>query len=102
MKRSVVRVSLLFVTLPKDQLNSFAILVITCIPKRGTLFPNLPITIAALTLLQEAYEAAMTATTLGGSPQTAALKEARDNLLVPLRQIAPTSRASPESRNRRC
>jgi hypothetical protein len=88
MKRSVVRVSLLFVTLPKDQLNSFAILVITCIPKCGTLFPNLPITIAALTLLQQAYQAAMTATTLGGSPETAALKEARDNLLVPLRQIA--------------
>jgi hypothetical protein len=88
MKRSVVRVSLLFVTLPKDQLNSFAILVIVCIPKCGTLFPNLPITIEALTALQTAYQAALTATTLGGSPETAALKEARDNLLVPLRQIA--------------
>jgi hypothetical protein len=88
MKKSVVRVSLSFVTLPKDQLNSFAILVIVCIPKCGTLFPNLPITVAALTLLQTAYQAAMTAAAVGGNKETAALAEARGDLMAALRQTA--------------
>jgi len=88
MKRSVVRVSLSFVSLPKDQLNSFAILVIVCLTKSATLFPNLPITVAALTLLQTAYEAAITAAAVGGSKDTAVLLEARSDLVAPLRQIA--------------
>ncbi|HUZ07068.1 MAG TPA: fibronectin type III domain-containing protein [Candidatus Paceibacterota bacterium] len=88
MKRSVVRVSLSFATLPKDQLNSFAILVIVCLTKSSTLFPNLPITIAALTLLQTAYGAAITAAAVGGNKETADLAEARGNLVAALRQIA--------------
>jgi hypothetical protein len=74
--------------LPKDQLNSFAILVIVCLTKSATLFPNLPITVAALTLLQTAYEAAITAAAVGGSKDTAVLLEARSDLVAPLRQIA--------------
>jgi hypothetical protein len=86
MKKSV-RVSLSFASLPKDQLNSFVILVIVCV-KNNALFPNLPVTIAALTALQAAYQDAMNAAAVGGSKDTAALAEARDNLVVALRQIA--------------
>jgi len=75
-------------TLPKDQLNSFAILVIVCLTKSGTLFPNLPITIAALTLLQTAYQNAITAAAVGGNKDTAVLVEARGDLVAALRQIA--------------
>jgi hypothetical protein len=87
MKRSVVRVSLSFATLPKDQLNSFAILAIVCLTKSSALFPNLPITVAALTLLQMAYQNAITAAAVGGQKDTAVLAEARTDLVAALRQI---------------
>jgi len=85
--KKTVRVSLSFAGLPKDQLNSFAILVIVCL-KNNLLFPNLPVTIAALTALQAAYQDAMNAAAVGGSKDTAVLAEARDNLVAALRQIA--------------
>jgi hypothetical protein len=55
MKRSVVRVALSFAGMPKDQLNSMAILAIVCITKNAALVPNLPVTLIALTALQAAY-----------------------------------------------
>ncbi len=64
-----------------------AILLIVCL-KNNPLFPNLPVTIAALTALQAAYQDAMNAAAVGGPKDTAALKEARDNLVVAMRQIA--------------
>ena len=88
MKKSVVRVSLSFASLPKDQLNSFAILAIVCLTKSSALFPNLPITVAALTLLQTAYQNAITAAAVGGQKETAVLLEARTDLVAALRQIA--------------
>ena len=86
MKKSV-RVGLGFATLPKDQLNSMAILLIVCL-KTNPLFPNLPVTIAAFTALQGAYQDAMNAAAVGGEKDTAAMREARDNLVAALRQIA--------------
>jgi len=83
MKKSV-RVSLSFVKLPKDQFNSFAILVLVCL-KNNLLFPNLPVT---LTTLQTGYQDAMNAAAVGGSKDTAALAEAREELAGALRQIA--------------
>ena len=64
-----------------------AILVIVCL-KTNPLFPNLPITIAALTALQEAYQDAMNAAAVGGHKDTVALADARDNLVAALSQIA--------------
>jgi len=86
MKKSV-RVGLSFATLPKDQLNSFTILVLVCL-KNNVLFPNLPVALAVLTALQGAYQDAMNAAAVGGHKDTAALAEARDNLVAALRQIA--------------
>jgi hypothetical protein len=86
MKKSV-RVGLSFATLPKDQFNSFAILAIVCL-KNNPLFPNLPVTIIALTALQAAYQDAMNAAAVGGIKDTAAMLEARDALVMALRQIA--------------
>jgi hypothetical protein len=86
MKKNV-RVALSFATLPKDQLNSFAILAIVCL-KTNPLFPNLPITIAALTALQAAYQNAMSAAAVGGPKDTALQSELADTLIAALRQIA--------------
>jgi hypothetical protein len=86
MKKSI-RVALYFATYPDDELNSFAILVIACL-KTNPLFPNLPITILALTALQTAFQAALTAKEQGGKADTAAKNEARDALIVALRQFA--------------
>ena len=85
--KSPVRISLAFVRLPKDQLNSFAILLIVCL-KNNLLFPNLPLTIAAFTALQAAYQDAMNAAAVGGDADTAALLEARNALVMAMRQIA--------------
>jgi hypothetical protein len=73
MKRPV-RIGLGFVSLPKSGLNNFAILVIVCL-KNNLLFPNLPITITALTALQAAYQDAMNAAAVGGRMDTVALAE---------------------------
>jgi hypothetical protein len=85
--KPIIRVALSFATLPDDQLNSFAILVIACL-KTNALFPNLPITIAAFTALQLAFENAMTAAAQGGTMATAAKNEARDALVSALRQFS--------------
>lgn len=85
--KKTIRVALSFATLTDDQLNSFAILVVACL-KTNALFPNLPVTIAALTALQEAFQNAMTAAAQGGPLDTAAKNEARDALVVALRQTA--------------
>ncbi len=86
MKRSV-RVGLGFVNLPKGDFNNFAILCIVCL-KNNLLFPNLPVTIIALTALQAAYQDAMNTAHMGGPKDTSAMLEARDNLCLALRQIA--------------
>jgi ribosomal protein S12 methylthiotransferase accessory factor YcaO len=85
--KKTIRVALSFATLPDDQLNSFAILVIACL-KTNPLFPTLPVTIAALTALQMAFENAITAAAQGGTMATAAKNEARDALVSALRQTA--------------
>jgi hypothetical protein len=85
--KKTVRVSLAFVSLPKDQLNSLAILLIVCL-KNNLLFPNLPITIAAFSALQAAYEDAMSASAIGGHKDSVAFADARDNLVSAMRQIA--------------
>jgi hypothetical protein len=74
--------------LPKDQLNSMVILAIVCITKNAALVPNLPVSIIALTALQAAYQDAMNAAAIGGQKDTAALKDARNDLVAALRQIA--------------
>ena len=83
----MVRVSLSFVSLPKDQFNSFAILVIVCL-KNNLLFPNLPVVIAALTTLQTAYQDAMNAAAMGGHKDNTLMLEAHDALIMALRQNA--------------
>jgi hypothetical protein len=88
MKKQVVRVSLGFVKLSKDEFNSFAILAIVCLGKNSTLFPNLPVILTALTALQVAYQNAMNAAAIGGHQDTLAFLDARADLTVALRQIA--------------
>jgi hypothetical protein len=88
MKRQPVQVSLKFARLKKDEFNSFAVLVIVCLGKNAVLFPNLPVTLIALTALQKAYQDAMTAAAVGGPPDTEAQTEAYNDLLVALRLIA--------------
>jgi hypothetical protein len=85
MKKQPVQVSLAFARYKKDQTNSFAILVVVCLTKYATLFPNLPVAIAALGTLQKAYQAAMNAAAVGGPPDTEALKDAYNDLIVALR-----------------
>ncbi len=85
--KKTVRVSLSFVKLPKDQLNSYIILVLVCL-KNNLLFPNLPVALTTLSALQAAYQDAMNAAAVGGSKDTKALAEARDAVVVALRQIA--------------
>ena len=86
MKKNI-RVALWFATYSDNDLNSFAILVIACL-KSNALFPNLPVTIAALQALQVAFQASITAAAQGGTKDTAAKNEARDALISVLRQIA--------------
>ena len=85
--KNTVRVALDFATYKVDQLNSFAILVIVCL-KSNPLFPTLPVQITDLTTLQMAYQSAMSAATVGGPKDTSARVEARDPLLMALRQTA--------------
>jgi hypothetical protein len=86
MKKSI-RIALSFATLPNDQFNSFAILVIVCL-KINPLFPNLPVAIATLTALQTAFQDALNAAAQGGKLEMAARNEARIPLAIALRQIA--------------
>jgi len=85
--KKVIRVALTFATYADNDLNSFAILVIVCL-KNNPLFPNLPVTLVALTALQTAFQNAITAAAQGGVPLTAAKNEARDALISTLRQTA--------------
>ena len=86
MKRSI-RVALSFATFADNDLNSLAILLIACL-KNNALYPNLPVTLAAFTALQTAFQAALTASAQGGKTSTAAKNEARDVLLSAMRQLA--------------
>jgi hypothetical protein len=87
MKKSAIRVALTFATLPKDQLNSLLILLLVCL-KNNPLFPNLPVTYAALSALVADYQAKMAAADVGGQVDTAAFNEAHDAVVAALRQIA--------------
>src|ERR1035438_1354469 len=87
MKKNAIRVALTFATLPKDQLNSLLILLLVCL-KNNPLFPNLPVTYAALSALVADYQAKMAAADVGGEIDTAAFQEARDAVVAALRQIA--------------
>jgi hypothetical protein len=86
MKKKINRVALYFATYADSELNSFAILVIVCL-KTNPLFPNLPVTIIALTALQVAFQNALAAAAQGGTALTAAKNEAREALVSALRQI---------------
>jgi hypothetical protein len=76
-----------FATFSDNDVNSFAILVIVCL-KNNLLFPNLPVSIAAFTALQTAFQNAIAAAAQGGTVATAAKIEARDALVSALRQLA--------------
>jgi hypothetical protein len=87
MKKNAIRVALNFATFPKDQLNSFLLLLLVCL-KNNPLFPNLPITYAALSALVADYQAKLAASDVGGKIDTAAFAQARDAVIAALRQIA--------------
>jgi hypothetical protein len=87
MKRSAIKVSLNFATYKNDQFNSFLILLLVCL-KNNALFPNLPVTYAALEALVTDYQAKLAAAAVGGEIDTAALKESRAAVTAALRQIA--------------
>jgi hypothetical protein len=86
MKKSI-RVALSFATYSDSELNNFAILVLVCL-KNNSLFPDLPLTLAALGTLQTAFQTALTAAGTGGRIEMAAKNEARIPLVAALRQIA--------------
>jgi hypothetical protein len=84
----IIRVSLSFATFGDNDMNSIAILVIVCL-KNNALFPNLPVSIAALSALQTAYQNALTTSQAqGGKINTAVKSEAKDALVSGLRQEA--------------
>jgi hypothetical protein len=85
--KKTIRVALSFATKTDSELNNFAILVLVCL-KNNSLFPDLPLTLAALGALQMAYQNALTAAANGGRIATAAKNEARADLVAALRQIA--------------
>jgi hypothetical protein len=85
--KNIIRVALGFATYPDAELNSFAILVIACV-RTNPLFPNLPLPLTGLLILQTAFSDAITAAAHGGTPLTAAKNEARDALIAALRQTA--------------
>lgn len=85
--KKVIRVALNFATFSDNDVNSLAILVIACL-KNNVLFPNLPVTIAAFTALQTAFQNAIAAAAQGGTVNTALKGEARDALVSAMRQQA--------------
>ena len=87
MKRNIIRVALSFATFNDDQLNSAAVVLIVCL-KNNSLFPDLPISIAAFTTLQVAFQNALATAATGGSIATAAKNEARDALVIAMRRLA--------------
>ena len=86
MKRTP-RAGLAFARYDKNQLHSFATLALMCL-KNNPLFPNPPVSLAAVGVLLATYESAMSAATQGGPQDRAAFREARGELVVALRQIA--------------
>jgi len=82
-----IRISLGFAQFTREQLQSFAVLLLVCL-KNNPLFPNLPVKYADLTVLVNAYQQAMAASAIGGPKETALLNEASDALIAALRQIA--------------
>lgn len=87
MKKKHIRIALSFAGFTRDQLQSFAVLVLVCL-KNNALFPNLPVKYADLAALVDTYQQAMAAAAVGGTKDTAALDEAFDALVTALRQIA--------------
>jgi hypothetical protein len=85
--KKIIRVALNFAAFSDNDANSLAILAAVCL-KNNALFPNLPVSIAAFTALQTAFQNAITAAAQGGVPLTAAKNEARDALISALRQQA--------------
>jgi hypothetical protein len=85
--KKTIRVALSFATYSDSELNNFAILVAVCL-KNNSLFPDLPLTLAAFGVLQTAYQNALIAAANGGRIATAAKNEARANLIAALRQLA--------------
>jgi hypothetical protein len=83
-----IHVSLGFVKLPDGELNKFAVGVANGLTNNAATFASPPITPAALTTAQKAFEAAAAATDGGGVAQTAARDAAREVLIGLLRQIA--------------
>jgi len=86
-KPNQIRVALSFATFGDNEVNSLAILLIVCL-KNNALFPNLPVSIAALTALQTAFQSAITVSLQGGKINTALKSEARDALISAMRQLA--------------
>ena len=87
MKKQPIRVALYFATFNKNQMNSFAILVLACL-KNNPLFPDLPVKYAALQAIVAAYQDKMNTAAQGGTNNTAAFYEAWDTLIAALRQTA--------------
>ncbi len=87
MKKQPIRVALYFAPYNKDQMNSFAILLLACL-KSNPLFHNLPIAYADLQAIVAAYQDKMNAAAQGGTANTAAFYEAWDVLTAACRQIA--------------
>ena len=86
MKKNI-RVALSFATLKNDELNSFLMLLLICL-KNNPLFPNLPVKFADLQVLVTTYQNNLAAAKVGGPKDTAAFSEARDAVIIALRQIA--------------
>jgi hypothetical protein len=86
-KNNYIRISLGFAGFTREQLLSFAVLLLVCL-KNNVLFPNLPVKYADLETLVNGYQQAMAAATIGGVMDTALLDEAYDALVVAIRKTA--------------
>jgi hypothetical protein len=67
-----IRVAVSFARFNKDHLNCFAMLALLCL-RNNPLFPNPKVSLADLGALLTAYQDAMSAATLGGPKDSAAL-----------------------------
>ena len=85
--KKVTRVALTFAAFSDNDVNCLAILLIVCF-KNNLLFPNPPISLAAFTALQMAFQNGITAAAQGGKVNTALKNEARDALVAAMRQWA--------------
>jgi len=87
MKKQPIRVALTFATYNKNQMNSFAILLLACL-KTNPLFPDLPVKYADLQAIVAAFQDKMNTAAQGGTTNTAAFYEAWDDLIAAFRQTA--------------